>query len=221
MKKILIILLLAIMLVGCSGSKEKKTTALDYFKTAEGTQEDVNGTYGLYNDKYFFYIDNITDDKYITLHLKVTDIDDNNLFDDNLNMIRPGFYAARAVDDEPSLYYTTDLDYYNLDISIDYDYNYDGVGTDLFTNITKNGGFTILEVEEVAKAEYAIAILSNILDTNYYYYDIAYDKEAGNAQFDREDANYKVAVDYDNKTITINKIDNGNLKEEKTITMPF
>ncbi|NLC96960.1 MAG: hypothetical protein GX675_05280 [Erysipelotrichaceae bacterium] len=219
LKNILILLSLIFILVGCSNEKK----AFSYFKETDGTQEDVEGFYevGMYNTHYYFNVENLTEDKYIILNLKITDINDKSIYDKKTNLIKPKENYVVYLESEPYLYYTTDLSYYNLKTDINYEYYYDWAEDELFVDITKDGGFTDSEVEEVAKTEYAISILSNIIKTNYYFYDIPYDKELEGSQFDRKNALYKAIANYSDKTIKIYKVNGKELKEYKKIKMSF
>ena len=77
------------------------------------------------------------------------------------------------------------------------------------------------ELEQVAQQEYIIAVATNMYEYTYLFYDQAFDIEAGNSQFDETKALYKTVVDYDTKSISLYSLSDGQLKELKTIEMPF
>lgn len=223
--KIFVLLVLSLVLVGCGSKESGGDSAMSYFKKTSGDDSLTEGSYDQdESGQYYFYVDNYSDDKYASLDIKVDQIDtETAIYEDTGLFIRPGYYFVDEISAQPGTYYTPNLTYYTLNgpAKFDYDYLYGYEGDVYVTHILKAGGFSEEELEQAAQQEYIIAVATSMLEKTYYYYDQVLDTEKGNDQFDVATAKYKAVVDYDAKSISLYSLSDGQLKELKTVDMPF
>lgn len=235
--KIFVLLVLSLILIGC-GSKDKPTettnetptedvvedvvvegdSAMSYFKKTSGDTSLTEGSYDQDDSgQYYFYIDNYSDDKFASLDIRVDEINtETAIYEETGLFIRPGFYYVDEISAQPGNYYTPNLEYYTLNgpAKFDYEYYYGSMADGTYvTQISKVGGFSEQELEQVAQQEYIIAVATNMYEYTYLFYDQAFDIEAGNSQFDETKALYKTVVDYDTKSISLYSLSDGQLKE--------
>ena len=240
MKKLLVVvmtLLFVLSLSACgNGGKDEDTPIYSsydnidaytkYLKKVEATDDDLSYTYYDYEDgDYGLYLDNNNENLFYRAVLYVYDTEDakDAIFDSDgyYYLIRPldyiDFYPS--LDKVPDFYELDGVEAYKLNyeenLNYDFIYDYNIENKAYFLDLIYDGTLTDELVERIAKKEYVIAVLTDLLDEEHYFY------EASSVEYDGDyypvvsTSLYKAITSYDDKTIEIYK------GEEliKTITM--
>lgn len=220
--KILVMLVLFIYLASCSKNKDP----MSEFKRVDGNIDIIDVSYDSKPDgSYVVYIDNLSKNGiFIKTELELNNSNQEIILNETSELIRPEFFAVFTVNDQPNKYLLNNVEYYELNkpVSIDYNHYYNASENYYYSDVYRAGGFKDSDVETVAKQEYTIAVVTHVLDTDYYYYDLELksDEKASDV-LDIENATHFVQVDYEKKLITIFKIENGSDTKIKEVKMPY
>lgn len=225
-KKMMITAVLAgILLCGCSSQSDSGTVNSDYenvkaytkyLKSVESDPSIMNiEAYQIDEEdphQYALMVANRSEDIFFatTVSIATADDPDTAIESFSISLVRPGSYSYGVFTSESGElgYELSDSSYYTLDYQNDVQYTYLEEKADEAGNIRidlfKDGSYELSDAETMIKREYAIAVLTGYMNTDYYFYDqnAAYTEEDSTIP-DPGSAVYYASVDYENREIAI------------------
>lgn len=224
-KKIMTAVLAGVLLCGCSSQSDSRMVNSDYENVSAYTKylKSVESDPSIMSieayqideedpTKYALMVSNRSEDIFFatTVSIAAADDPDTAIESFSISLVRPGSYSYGVFTSETGElgYELSDSSYYTLDYQTDADYTYaeekaDGSGNtriDLF----KDGSYELSDAETMIQREYAIAVLTGYMNTDYYFYDqnTGYTEEDSTIP-DPNTAVYYASADYENREIYI------------------
>jgi len=185
-----------------------------YLKIADGSVDELSISSEMDDggEVCYIWVDNTSDEHFTvcTVSIYLTETSEETLGTSTTCLMRPGSYSLNAVRSKTSdLYYVVDVAmYYTFTMEAPLDYRYiedhDLDTGKPYIDILTDGTYAVSDIEAIARREYAIAVLTNYMDTDYYYFDAGVSYLADYPDYpDPLSAVYHVTADYDAKTLTI------------------
>ena len=224
-KKVMMAFLTGVLLCGCSSSSDSGMVNSDYenvsaytkYLTSIESDPSIMNIEALQTDpddptEYALIVTNRSEDIFFATTVSIATAENpNTAFESfSISLVRPGSYSYGMFTSETGDlgYELSDSSYYTLDYQNDVSYTYLEEKEDASGNIRidlfKDGTYELSDAESMIKREYAIAVLTGYMNTDYYFYDqnVSYTEEDSTIP-DPATAVYYASVSYENREILI------------------